>query len=191
MKSIITIVIITTLSFAGTAQGVFTNDVNSALQKVIQDFPNHFVNLKGAQVKGNRRAVQYHSTVEVPGSLNCVLTEYSANKKDIYSWTCIMLASDNFGQAKNKFNELYNQIRNTIVKMEGEKAFILNGKYEAPSNDKKFTSVFFQLLPATGDLQKLKVELTLQHYLNDWKVSLAVYDEERRNDEQQDLTDLY
>lgn len=100
-----------------------------------------------------------------------------------------MLASGNYGQAKNKFNNLYNQIRNTIVKMEGEKAFILNGKYEAPSDDKKFTSIIFQLLPATGDLQKLKVELTLQHYLYEWKVTLAVYDEERRNEEQRYLTD--
>ena len=189
MKSIITIVIITTISIAGVAQGVFTNDVNSALQKVIQDYPNHFVNLKGAQVKGNRGTVQYHSTVEVPGSLNCVLTQYDASKKDIFDWTCIMMASNNFGNAKNKFNELYNQIRNTIVKMDGEKPFILNGKYETPADDKKFTSVVFQLLPATGNLQKLKVELTLQHSMNDWKVSLAVYDEARRSDEQQDLTD--
>jgi hypothetical protein len=189
MKSIITIVVISTLSYASAAQGVFTNDVNSALQRVIQDYPNHFVNLKGAQVKGNRRAVQFHSTVEVPGSLNCVLTECSSSKKDIYSWNCVMLASGNYGKAKDKFNELYNQIRNTIVKMEGEKPFILNGKYESPSDDKNFTSIIFQLLPATGDLQKLKVELTLQHSLYEWKVALAVYDEERRNHEQRDLTD--
>ena len=191
MKRIIILVIVFTLSLAGLSQGVFTNDVNAALQKVIQDYPNHFVNLKGAQVAGNRRTIQYHSIVEVPGSLTCVLTQYSASKKEIYSWKCVMLESENFGEAKNKFTELYNQIRNTIVKMEGEKPFILNGKYEAPSDEKKFTTIVFQLLPATGELQKLKVELTLQHYINDWKVILTVYDDERRNDDQPDLTDSY
>lgn len=191
MKRIFSIVVAFSLTFAGLSQGVFTNDVNAALQKVIQDYPNHFVNLKGPQVSGNQRTVQYHSIVEVPGSLNCILTQYSASKKDIYSWKCVMFESEKFGEAKNKFTELYNQIRNTIIKMEGEKPFILNGKYESPSEERKFTSIVFQLLPATGDMQKLKVELSVQQYMNDWKVNLIVYDDDRRNDEQPDLTDLY
>lgn len=189
MKSITILIIGFTLTSACYSQGVFTNDVNSALQKVIQDYPNHFINLKGAQVAGNMHTVQYYSTVEVPGSLNCVLTPYGATKKEVYSWNCVMLESERFSEAKNKFTELYNQIRNTIVKMEGEKPFILNGKYETPTDDKKFTSVVFQLLPATGQMQKLKVELTLQQTTSDWKITLAVYDEERRNDEAPDLTD--
>jgi len=191
MKSIITLVILVIATFSAVSQGVFTNDVNSALQKVIQDYPNHFVNIKGAQVMGNNQRVQYHSNVEVPGSLISVVTQYSASQKGLYSWKCVMMESEQFAEAKTRFTELYNQIRNTIVKIEGEKPFILNGKFETPTDDRKFTTVIFQLLPATGKMQKLKVELTLQQYLNDWKVTLSVYDQERRNDEQPDLTDLY
>ena len=190
MKSIIILVIGATLTFTCQSQGVFTNDVNAALQKVIQDYPNHFINIKGAKVTGNLATVQYHSTVEVPGSVNCVLTQYAA-KKEIYSWNCVILESNKFNEAKSKFTELYNQIRNTIVKIEGEKPFILNGKYETPTDDKKFTSVVFQLLPATGEMQKLKVDLTLQRTAQNWKLSLVVYDEERRNDEQFAITDSY
>ena len=191
MKSIIILVVGAMLTLTSHSQGVFTNDVNAALQKVIQDYPNHFINIKGALVEGNLRSVQYHSTVEVPGSVNCILTQHSANRKELYSWNCVILESGRFGDAKNKFTELYNQIKNTIVKIDGEKPFILNGKYENPTDDKKFTSVVFQLLPSTGQMQKLKVELTLQQTINDWKISLAVYDDERRNDEQPDLTDRY
>jgi hypothetical protein len=176
MKSVITLVMIFSFSLAGLSQGVFTNDVNAALQKVIQDYPNNFVNLKGTPVPARTGNNQYHSIVEVPGSLNCILTQYRAAKKEIYSWKCIMIESEKFGEAKNKFTELYNQISNTIVKIEGEKPFILSGKYETPSDDKKFTSVIFQLLPATADMQKLKVELSLQQYSSDWKVALAVYE---------------
>ncbi|HKH60172.1 MAG TPA: hypothetical protein VKA49_05040 [Flavitalea sp.] len=190
MKSIIILVIGATLTITCQSQGVFTNDVNAALQKVIQDYPNHFINIKGAQVTGNLRTLQYHSTVEVPGSVNCVLIQYVA-KKEIYSWNCVILESDKFNEAKSKFTELYNQIRNTIVKIEGEKPFILNGKYETPTDDKKFTSVVFQLLPATGEMQKLKVELTLQRTIHDWRLSLAIHDEERRNDEQLALIEGY
>ena len=189
MKSIIILGIGFTLTIACYSQGVFTNDVNSALQKVIQDYPNHFINLKGAQVAGNMNTVQYYSTVEVPGSVNSILTQYSATKKEIYSWKCVMLESERFSEAKSKFIELYNQIRNTIVKMEGEKPFILNGKYETPTDDKKFTSVIFQLLPATGQMQKLKVELTLLQTVSDYKITLAVHDDERTSDEAPDLTD--
>lgn len=191
MKSMFTLIIGCTLTIAVYGQGVFSNDVNSALQKVIQDYPNHFANLKGAQITGALRVVQYRSTVEVPGSLNCVLTPYRSSKKERYSWKCLMLESDNYSEAKARYTELYNQIRNTIVKIEGEKPFILNGNYETPSDDKKYTTVLFQLLPATGDMQKLKVELTLLHTVNEWQLLLSVYDEERRNDEQADLTDLY
>src|SRR5215216_2889123 len=105
MKSIIILVIGFTLTTVSRSQGVFTNDVNSALQKVIQDYPNHFINLKGTPVSGNLQTQQYYSTVEVPGSLNCVLTQYNATKKETYSWKCIMLASEKFGEAKNKFIE--------------------------------------------------------------------------------------
>ena len=191
MKSIIILVVGAMLTITCHSQGVFNNDVNAALQKVIQDYPNHFMNIKGALVPGNLRSVQFHSTVRVPGSVHCYLTQYSVTKKELYSWNCVIMESDRFGDAKNKFHELYNQIKNTIVKIEGEKPFILNGKYENPTGEKKFTSVVFQLLPSTGEMQKLKVELTLQQTMNDWRISLAVYDDERRNDEQPDLTDRY
>jgi hypothetical protein len=189
MKSISSFLLIFTIALKGLSQGVFTNDVNSALQKVIQDYPNRFVNIKGPQVTANSHSVQYYSTVKVPGSLNCLLTQHSITRKEIYSWKCVMLESEQFEEAKYKFAELYNQIKNTIIKMQGEKPFILNGKYEVPCAEKKITSVIFQLLPATGDMQRLKVELTLQHYMNDWKVTLTVYDQDRRNDEQPELTD--
>jgi hypothetical protein len=191
MKSITSLVLLFNIAFAASSQGVFSNDVNSALQKVIQDYPNHFVNIKGPLVTDNRHTIQYYSTVKVPGSLNCVLTQYSATRREIYSWQCIMLKSKSFNESKRKFENLYNQIKNTIVKIEGEKPFILNGKYETPSEERKITTVIFKLLPAAGDMQRLKVELTLQHYLNDWKVMLVVYDQERKNDEQPEFTDRW
>lgn len=191
MKSVYSFLILLTTALAGLSQGVFTNDVNSALQKVIQDYPNHFSNIKGAQVNGPTHNVEYYSTIEVPGSLNCILTQHSASKKEMYSWRCVILESEEFNPAKDKFAELYNQIGNTIVTVEGEKPFILNGKYEAPSDANKITRVSFQLLPAHNQMQKLKVELTLQHYINGWKVILTVSDHERTTDEQPQLTDRW
>lgn len=89
-----------------------------------------------------------------------------------------MLESRNFNDAKARFRELYDQIKNTIVKIDGERPFILNGKFESPSEDKNTTTILFELLAATGDMQKLKVDLTLIHAGNDWRITLSVYEQD-------------
>ena len=36
-------------------------------------------------------------------------------------------------QARAKFKEIYDQIENTIIKIEGQKPFILNAQYRTPT----------------------------------------------------------
>ena len=62
MKSIISVLLL--MSSAAYSQGVFNNEVNAALQKVIKDFPNQFNNIKGSAVPGNRQAVVFKSEVD-------------------------------------------------------------------------------------------------------------------------------
>lgn len=171
------------LFFFGTltthAQGVFSNQTNVALQKVIEDFPNHFRNIKGDLIADNR--TDYRSKVEIPGSINCVISENGPGK-DIYAWKAELYQTNNFDQARKKFSELYNQIHNTIIKIEGEKPVILNGKYEVPDGEKKFTSIGFHVLPATGHMGRLKVELALHESAGAWKISLYVLDQDGSTD---------
>ena len=47
-----------------------------------------------------------------------------------------------------------------------------------PTEDKRFVSTAFSLLPAAGNLGKLKVELVLEYYVTEWKISLLVYDQQ-------------
>lgn len=161
-----------------TAQSVFSNETNLALQKVIGDYPNRFSNIKGDQLQAHARSTEYQSKVKIPGALSCVITQTNNTAASEYSWTCELFGSTDFEKSKNRFHELYNQIRNTIIKMEGEKPFILNGQYEAPSNENKATTIRFQFLPASDAIQQLKVELTLQ-YTTEWKIMLSVFDQEK------------
>lgn len=163
------------------AQGVFSTKTTAALQKVIEDYPNRFKNIKGDRLSEHTRAVDYKSRVEIAGAVNCIITQYTATPKDRYSWSCELARSLEFEQAKASFHDLYGQISNTIIKIEGEKPFILNGKYEAPAGEKKPTTVRFELLSAPEAVQHLKVELTLQ-YTTEWKIILTVYDQERQFD---------
>jgi len=180
MKKIYLLLLLITAGFSLRAQGVFSNKTTAALQKVIEDYPNRFKNIKGDRLTGHEKAVNYKSRVEIAGATACVITQYTATPKDQYSWSCELFASADFDKAQTSFHDLYNQIRNTIIKIEGEKPFILNGKYENPAAENKATKVRFDFLPAPDAVQQLKVELLLEQGANnEWKIVLAVYDQER------------
>jgi hypothetical protein len=167
------------LPLTSMSQGVFTNQTHSALQKVIGDYPNHFKNIKGEVLNEDPQSTDFSSKVEIPGSVNSVVTRYNSSPdKEIYSWKCLMTESEDFAIVSQLYKQLYDQLRNSIIKVEGEKPFILNGSYEIPTEEKKFTTSLFNLLPPTGDLRHLKVELTLEYYVTEWKVALLVYDQE-------------
>ena len=173
MKStaLLAILLITLPAFS---QGVFSNNTNSALQKVIQDYPNKFRNIQGDKIKGEESRVDYRSKIEVPGALVNVVSHYSTPRHELYNWKAELFESADFNQASERFKEVYGHIKNTIVKVEGMPAFILNGRYEYPEESKSSTSIQFQLLPASADMQNLKVVLNLFKAGNKWKIDLTV-----------------
>lgn len=170
------------IPFCLPAQGVFTNQTNTALQQVISDYPNKFRNIKGQVVNEDPQTTDYVSKVQIPGASNAVITKYSStDEREIYSWKCIIAESEEFEVMEKKYKELFNQIKNSIVKVEGQKPLILNGNYEAPTEEKRFVASSFNLLPAGSSLAKIKVELTLEYFVTEWKISLLVFDQEEES----------
>jgi len=161
------------------AQGVFSNKTNTVLQQVIQDYPNRFSNIKGDKINGNQRTTDYHSKINVPGASGSIVSVSSNAKSGVYAWRTDLYQSDDFNQSKDRFKEVFDNIKNTIVKIDGMAPVIINGKYEYPTEDRQNTVIGFQLLPAPGDLQKLRVELSLQKAGAAWKVVLTVFDSEQ------------
>jgi hypothetical protein len=168
-------------------EDVFSNKVNTALDKVLKDYPNRFHNIKGEIIGQDPQTTEYRSTVQVPGSTSCTVTRCTATQHEINSWTYSAFHSEDFYLAKAKFKEIFTDVENTIVKIEGEKPFILTGQYETPSENRKITSVDFELLPAVGDIRKIRVQLLIQHG-KDWKVSLNVSDNNQKDEEKGALT---
>lgn len=179
MKNVTYLLLFFFLTQSGTAQGVFSNQTNVALQRVIEDFPNQFRNIKGDQLAENH--TDYKSKVEIPGAIACVISE-NGSRKETYSFKAELYQTGDFEQARRKFNDLYNQIHNTIIKVDGEKPVILNGKYEVPEGDRKFTTIGFHVLPATGHMRKLKVELALHESGGAWKITLNVFEDDSSSD---------
>jgi hypothetical protein len=183
MRSIATSVVLLSFSATTFAQGAFSNNTSAGLEKVIQDYPNRFKNIKGEIIVQNPQTTEYQSKVQIPGATSCTVTRYSSSKSDVYSWGCTLFRTEEFSSAKNKFKEIFSQIKNSIIRLNGEKPFILNGQYETPDEGKKFTTIIFELLPSVGEMKKVKIDLSLQYEIIGWKISLNVYDRDGKDNE--------
>lgn len=158
------------------AQGVFSNKTQVVLQKVIQDYPNHFYNIKGELISQALQTSRYKSTLQLPGAESTVITVSSGSQGS--GWSCTVLETKSFAEARDSFASIYGQLSNSIITAGGQKTFILTGQYETPVEEKKSTAIVFALLPGVGDLKRLKVELTLRQENGGWKIHLAVEDKE-------------
>jgi len=183
MKNIYTLLVLTLFSTGLTAQGVFTNQTNGALEKVIQDYPNKFRNIKGNLLSSNPQEEEYRSSINIPGALATSVIQFNIPEGHALCWQSTLYATHTFDDATIKFRELFGQIKNTIIKMEGERPVILNGKFESPLEEKKLTTIYFDILPATSATQKIKVDLTLEKEADSWKIVLSVYDKSRKENE--------
>ncbi len=158
------------------AQGVFSNKTQVILEKVIQDYPNHFYNIKGELISQALQTSRYRSTLQLPGAESTVITVSQGSRGS--DWSCVVLETKSFTEARDRFAVIYGQLSNSIITASGQKTFILSGQYEAPIEDKKSTCIIFSLLPGVGDMKKIRVELTLRQEQNGWKIQLSVDDKD-------------
>jgi hypothetical protein len=167
------------------AQGVFSNQTNAVLEKVIQDFPNHFKNLRGELLASGHQLSEYKSTLGMPGAVSCTIRTWNPEaSRQVVSWEATISAGQDFAAASKKYQEFYGQIKNTIIRLQGERPVILNGHYEAPEADRKSNSILFELLPYNPATQRLRVELILQEGAGgEWKITLSVFDKDRKEEE--------
>ena len=185
VKSLVLLTIVTLFYGSVNAQlklpGV--SGVGNDVKKVIEDYPNRFINLMGEIIAENPQSTDYRCNFKVNGAEEAVITRYSA-KKEVCSWKARMLTTESFEKARQKFKTLFNQLNNLSVDMGGGKNFHLKGKYEIPQEAKKFASVLFSFEPAIEAVKKLKVEISLQFVEPmEWRVVVLVYDRDREDDE--------
>ncbi len=154
------------------------------IRKVVEDYPNQFGNLRGEIIVDNTQSVDYQCNFNVTGAEEATITRYSSKKNNVYSWQATMLTTEDFEEARKKFKSLFGQLNNLAIRPAGANAYNLKGRYESPTEDKKFTTVVFSCHPDDESVRKLKVELTMQYIEPmEWKVKIMVYEKEREDDE--------
>jgi len=154
------------------------NGVTNDVKKAIEDHPNHFVNLKGEMISETPQTIDYACTFNVNGAEETSITRYSS-KNEMYSWQTVMLTTESFDKAKQKFRSLFNQLNNLSIKT-ADHVYKLKGEYEQPDDKKKFTTAIL----SDDNGGKLKVEVSLQaHEPMEWRVMIIIYDREREDNE--------
>ena len=176
MRNIVLTMAPVLLSATLSAQGVFSNKTQVVLEQVIQDYPNHFYNIKGEMISEAMQTARYRSTLQIPGSSSSTITLNTSAGFVGSGWACTVLETESFETAKNRYAEIYAQLSNSIITSSNQKTFILSGQYEAPAEDRKSSHVVFSLLPGVGGMKNLKVDLSLQQEDKVWKIVLDVQD---------------
>jgi hypothetical protein len=95
-----------------------------------------------------------------------------------------MLSGEEFEVAEKKYKSLYKDLKGITLTLNRDYSYGLDGKYDVPSDGKKFATSVFRLTPAASYLPNVKVELSLQYELPEWKIYLTVYQKEREDNEQ-------
>jgi hypothetical protein len=164
------------------------NDLRTNLQKVVADFPKELSSIKGDVISEDPQTIQYASLLKFQGAEENSVTKYNS-PKPIYSWQAVLLTTEDFEEAAKKYKWLCNQLKVMTLNLGNNYTFSLSGKYEAPDENKKFSSSIFQLTPAAIHLPKLKIEADMQFYFPEWKVNLLVYQKEREDNERGEIED--
>ena len=182
-RAVKTLVLITITSLVCLSAGAqlklpVVNPVANDVKKVIEDHPNHFANLKGEMITQTPQTTDYACIFNANGAEETTITQYSS-KKEMYSWQALMLTTESFEKAKQKFKSLFSQLNNLAINA-SDQSYKLKGDYEQPDEKKKFASVIL----SSGPGNNLKVEISLQaHEPMEWKVKIIIYDREREDNE--------
>lgn len=174
------------LFHAATAQlklpGTGNPDVRQALEKVIGDYQKDFATLKGEVLNTNPQTIEYASLLEFKSAQSNTITQHSG-KNAVYSWQAQMFSAEEFDVAAKKYKSLYGQLKGMNLKLNRDYDYSLDGDYGKPDESKTFCSSAFRLLPNATYLPKVKVELSMQYELTEWKIYLLVYQKEREDNE--------
>lgn len=163
------------LSFAQLHLNVGSNNISNAVAKVIEDFPNNFNNIRGNIIGRDVQAVNYTSTINIPGADSSIIIQNGNDSDKIYSWTETVFHTDDFDKAKAKFHEYFTKIKATTVITEN-KRISFYADYIEPDDAKRFTTILFTANNEVSQLKHVAIDLSLQYVLSGWQVIVSVYE---------------
>lgn len=165
-----------------------TSPLPGDIKNLVADYPNRFSSVLGEEIAKNPQHTDYKCSLKITGADNSFITLYSSSSGNKCSWTGEMMSTESFDKAKTKYKALYNQLNNLPVNSDAS-TFHFKGKYDEPTEAKKFAGSILSPDKAVPGYTALRIEISLQYELLEWKVKLLLYDKEREDNERGKTTE--
>ena len=194
MKSIVKTLCLTGFSLAvvltaGAQLQLPGNALGHDLKKLIRDYPNQFAHIQGGLLQEKTQATDYELNFQISGAESSMITKYSAKGRPVVSCEALLLTTESFEEAAKKYRAVFSLFNHMAVKMDNGVTFYLKGEYERPLEQVKFSSSLLSFENADLYVARMKVEVSMQYELLEWKVRVRIYDREREDDERGDMID--
>ncbi len=153
------------------------NNIKPEVEKVTGDYYDHFYNIKGEKISETESIIEYKSKVIPKGALETTIVEIKS-LHNVYSWLAIMLKTEDYEKAVEKYKQIYNQLNGAGFAMHDKTTWKFSGNYDAPDESRAFASSILEPDIIPKALRRLKVEVALNYNMPDWIVKILVYEKE-------------
>lgn len=164
-------------------------EFSADMKKVIRDYPHQFSSMLGTVIDENPQYTNYECNLAVQGAETVTITRYSASSKPVYSWQALMFTTEDFNAAKTRYRQLFQKFNNMAVKMDYGETFYLKGKFLEATETKTFASSMLRFELPDRITEKMRLEISLQYELMEWKVRVIIYEKDREDTERGEQLD--
>ena len=174
MKQLAILLMITLAINSLHAQDPDADEINKSLEAVIRNLPAGLPEIKGELINKRGQTSRYQSKITLPGASETFITELAGFGRKTISWRSVVFSSSNPNEAAKRYEALFNRLNNSIIRSAADKPFIVSGKYKSPST-RQSTVSRFQLLPSTGDMKQVNIDLMLEEQQGQYTLSVHVH----------------
>ena len=174
MKPLALLVMIILAGKSLPAQYTDADEINKSLEVVVRNLPAGLPDIKGDLINKRGQTARYHSKVILPGASETYITEQATFGRKAIGWRSVLFVTRDAVEAAEKYKALFNRLNNSIIRSATDKPFIVTGKYKAPLS-RQSTMSRFQLLPSTGEMKQVNIDLVLEALNGQYQLSLHVH----------------
>lgn len=173
MKTSITLLLALTSFCVVRAQAPVSPFVN-AIDSILRDFPQNLRHITGELVLAQGEFENYSSTVQLPGSADCIITRWHSTGDTTASWQAKMYNGDDFNAAEKCYRQLFHQLKGCYMRLQDSSLVYLKGDWNPAKEEATFTSSTFTLGIDDWRYRKVEVEVELVYQFADWAVCINI-----------------
>lgn len=162
------------LLFCGARAQAPVSPFTGAIDSILRDFPHNLRHISGDLVMAQGEFENYASTVQLPGSADCIITRWHSTGDTTASWQAKMYSGDDFGAAEKCYRQLFHQLKGCYMRLQDSSLAYLNGDWNPAKEEAPFTSSTLRLAIDDWRYRKVEVEVELVYQLADWAVRINI-----------------